>query len=337
MPLRALLYRRPSEPPAISVTFDREIYLVRVRRHRQARRYTLRIQSATREVVLTMPPRGSLKQAHEFAQKHGGWIAARLGKLPEPAPFSPGAVIPLRGVDHRIVHRRGARGTVWIETGDNGEPLLCVAGGGYVAAWIARCAPVGHAGVMGGPELPFTVGAMVQLGQTGRLAAWLPGILLMIPGRDWRGHSRATDRWCYRGEPVMARNKTKQTTISPASFIATVTNAQQRTDSKELIAMMREITGEPPKMWGPSIVGFGTCHYVYESGREDDICLVGFAPRKPSLALYIGKALQDTSLMSRLGKYKTGRGCLYIQKFDDVDRNVLRDLIAKAVDITRCR
>src|SRR5665213_3672001 len=77
MPLRALLYRRPSEPPAISVTFDREIYLVRVRRHRQARRYTLRIQSATREVVLTMPPRGSLKQAREFAEKHGGWIAAR--------------------------------------------------------------------------------------------------------------------------------------------------------------------------------------------------------------------------------------------------------------------
>ncbi len=128
MPLRALLYRRPSEPPAISVTFDREIYLVRVRRHRQARRYTLRIQSATREVVLTMPPRGSLKQAREFAEKHGGWIAARVGRLPAPAPFAAGAVIPLRGVDHRIVHRRGARGTVWTETDDNGEQLLCVAG-----------------------------------------------------------------------------------------------------------------------------------------------------------------------------------------------------------------
>jgi hypothetical protein len=128
MPLRALLYRRPSEPPAISVTFDREIYLVRVRRHRQARRYTLRIQSATREVVLTMPPRGSLKQAHEFAQKHGGWIAARLGKLPAPAPFSPGAIIPLRGIDHRIVSRRDKRGTVWTEIDDSGERLLCVAG-----------------------------------------------------------------------------------------------------------------------------------------------------------------------------------------------------------------
>jgi predicted metal-dependent hydrolase len=128
MPLRALLYRRPSEPTAISIAFERQIYLVRVRRHRQARRYTLRIHSVTREVVLTMPPRGSLKQAREFAEKHGGWIAARLGRLPEPAPFASGAVIPLRGVDHRIVHRRGQRGTVWIETSDASEHLLCVAG-----------------------------------------------------------------------------------------------------------------------------------------------------------------------------------------------------------------
>jgi predicted metal-dependent hydrolase len=133
MPLRALLYRRPSEPPAISITFEREIYLVRLRRHRQARRYTLRIHSVTREVVLTMPPRGSLKQAREFAEKHGGWIAARLGRLPEASPFAHGAVVPLRGVDHRIVHRHGQRGTVWIEGG--AEPLLCVAG---AAPHVAR-------------------------------------------------------------------------------------------------------------------------------------------------------------------------------------------------------
>ncbi|HTT48686.1 MAG TPA: SprT family zinc-dependent metalloprotease [Pseudolabrys sp.] len=128
MPLRALLYRRPSEPSAISITFERQIYLVRLRRHRQARRYTLRIHSVTREVVLTMPPRGSLKQAQEFAQRHGGWVAARLGRLPEPAPFAHGTVIPVRGVDHRIMHRRGRRGTVWIESGEAGERLLCVAG-----------------------------------------------------------------------------------------------------------------------------------------------------------------------------------------------------------------
>jgi predicted metal-dependent hydrolase len=127
MPQRALLYRRPSEPSAINIVFDREIYLVRVRRHRQARRYTLRIHSATREVLLTMPPRGSLKEAREFAQKHGGWIAARLDRLPAPAPFAEGTVLPVRGVDHQIVHRPRARGTVWVELAGD-ERLLCVAG-----------------------------------------------------------------------------------------------------------------------------------------------------------------------------------------------------------------
>jgi len=128
MSSRALLYRRPSEPQAIEVIFERSIYLVRVRRHRQARRYTLRIAAATREVMLTIPPRGTLKEAREFAQKHGGWIAARLGRLPEAVRFAHGIVIPLRGVPHRIAHRRSVRGTVWIETDYGGERLLCVAG-----------------------------------------------------------------------------------------------------------------------------------------------------------------------------------------------------------------
>src|ERR1700691_2774878 len=108
MPLRALLYRRPTEPQAIEVVFDRAVHAVRLRRHRQARRYTLRIQAATREVILTMPPRGTLKEARAFAQKHGGWIAARLGRLPEAVPFTPGVVVPVRGVPHRIAHRNGA-------------------------------------------------------------------------------------------------------------------------------------------------------------------------------------------------------------------------------------
>jgi predicted metal-dependent hydrolase len=127
LPLRALLYRRTSEPTALSIEFDGEIYLVRVRRHRQARRYTLRIHAATREVVLTMPPRGSLKEARSFAEKHGGWIAARLGRLPKPAPFVHGTLLPLRGIEHRIEHRRGARGAVWVEA-DASLALLCVAG-----------------------------------------------------------------------------------------------------------------------------------------------------------------------------------------------------------------
>ena len=128
MPQRALLYRRPSEPQAIQIVFDRSIYLVRVRRHRQARRYTLRIQSATREVVLTIPPRGTFKEARDFAQKHGAWIAARLGRLPRAAPFADGVIVPLRGVPHRIVHRRLMRGTVWTEADTAGEHLLYVAG-----------------------------------------------------------------------------------------------------------------------------------------------------------------------------------------------------------------
>ncbi len=127
LPLRALLFRRTSEPQAISIAFDGTVYLVRLRRHGQARRYTLRIHAATRDVVLTMPPRGSLKEARSFAEKHGGWIAARLGRLPQPAPFAHGTLLPLRGVEHRIEHRRG-RGTVWIEDRADGECLLCVAG-----------------------------------------------------------------------------------------------------------------------------------------------------------------------------------------------------------------
>jgi predicted metal-dependent hydrolase len=128
MSLRALLYRRPSEPAAIEIIFDRAIYPVRMRRHRQARRYTLRIDAVSREVVLTIPPRGTVKEAREFAQKHGGWIAARLERLPEAAPFAHGTEVPLRGVMHRISHRRGQRGTVWTECDMRGNRLLCVAG-----------------------------------------------------------------------------------------------------------------------------------------------------------------------------------------------------------------
>jgi predicted metal-dependent hydrolase len=127
MPLRALLYRRPVEPTAITIADEHSVYQIRVQRHRQARRYTLRIQSATREVILTVPPRGSLKEARAFAQRHCGWIAARLHRLPEPVPFVPGIVMPLRGEPHRLVHRRG-RGTVWAEIGDDGSRALCVAG-----------------------------------------------------------------------------------------------------------------------------------------------------------------------------------------------------------------
>src|ERR1700752_3870341 len=129
MATRALLYRRPAEPSTLLVKHGSQVFAIRLRRHRRAGRYTLRIHPTDREAILTMPPRGTIAEAREFAQLHGGWIAARLGRLPKAAPFQQGAVVPLRGTPHRIVHRAGERGTVWTETRDSGEKILCVAGG----------------------------------------------------------------------------------------------------------------------------------------------------------------------------------------------------------------
>jgi predicted metal-dependent hydrolase len=128
MATRALLYRRPAEPATLVVKHGSQVFAIRLRRHRRARRYTLRIHPTDREAILTMPPRGTLRDAREFAELHGGWIAARLGRLPKAAPFQPGTIVPLRGSPHRIVHRAGERGTVWAETRDSGEKIICVAG-----------------------------------------------------------------------------------------------------------------------------------------------------------------------------------------------------------------
>src|SRR5258707_11037198 len=126
---RALLYRRPAEPATLVVKHGSQFFAIRLRRHRRARRYTLRIRRTDRESILTMPPRGTLVEAKDFARLHGGWIAARLGRLPKAAPFQVGTLVPLRGVPHRIVHRSGERGTVWTETRDSGDKIICVAGG----------------------------------------------------------------------------------------------------------------------------------------------------------------------------------------------------------------
>jgi predicted metal-dependent hydrolase len=131
MPLTALrlLFPRPApEPKGFAVVCDGEPLDIRIRRNARARRYTLRIHAATRDIVLTMPARGSLREAKSFAQKHAAWIAARLKRLPAPAPFAHGGVLPLRGIPHRIEHRLSVRGTVWCECGDDGVQLLCVAG-----------------------------------------------------------------------------------------------------------------------------------------------------------------------------------------------------------------
>jgi predicted metal-dependent hydrolase len=133
MSWRTWLFHGPSEqsgaPSTIEISFDASTYRVRLRRHPTARRYTLRVDAAARDVILTMPTRGSLKAAREFAQKHGGWIAARLSRLPKATPFAHGVVVPLRGIPHRITHRPATRGTVWTETDEAGDLILCVTGG----------------------------------------------------------------------------------------------------------------------------------------------------------------------------------------------------------------
>ena len=124
----------------------------------------------------------------------------------------------------------------------------------------------------------------------------------------------------------MAENKTKPTGVSVDAFLDRVADAQQRDDSVTLVELMRDITGEEPKMWGPSIVGFGSHHYVYESGREGDICQLGFSPRKGNLVVYcMGGA--DEPLLKKLGKYKATKGCVYIKKLADVDLGVLRKIL----------
>jgi len=135
----------------------------------------------------------------------------------------------------------------------------------------------------------------------------------------------------------MVENKTKLTKVSPAAFLAKVDGDQRRKDCRELVALMRDVTGQPPKMWGSSIVGFDRYHYRYESGREGDSLLTGFSPRKQELVLYLGPGLENKKLMAKLGKHKTGKGCLYLRTLDDIDRTVLRALVAESVAAMRQR
>lgn len=126
----------------------------------------------------------------------------------------------------------------------------------------------------------------------------------------------------------MSENKTQKTGASVEVFLESVQNARRREDGFAVLAMMREITGLEPEMWGPSIIGFGDYHYKYESGREGDFFLTGFSPRKQSLTLYIMDGLEGHGdLLGKLGKHRTGAACLYINKLADVDVDVLRDLI----------
>ena len=131
----------------------------------------------------------------------------------------------------------------------------------------------------------------------------------------------------------MAETKTKPTVVSVESFLDKNTTGQARTDSDNLIKLMKKVTGLAPKMWGPSIIGFGSYHYKYESGREGDICITGFSPRKGNLSLYVlGGAPGQADLLKKLGKHKAGKGCLYIKKLEDVDLKVLESMVKNCVD-----
>lgn len=130
----------------------------------------------------------------------------------------------------------------------------------------------------------------------------------------------------------MVEIKTKQTDVSVTNFINAVPDAQKRADSMVLIKIMREITKHEPKMWGPSIVGFGTYHYKYESGHEGDMCATGFSPRKAALTIYVLPGFEKyPELMKALGKYKAGKSCLYIKRLDDIHLPTLKKLIRQSV------
>jgi hypothetical protein len=134
----------------------------------------------------------------------------------------------------------------------------------------------------------------------------------------------------------MAENKTKPTSVSVGDFLDAVPDPQRRADGRILRALMERLSGEPANMWGPSIVGFGTCHYKYESGREGDMPRIGFSPRAKELVLYlIGGFARQQALMDRLGKHKTGKSCLYIKRLADVDEAVLEELCAESLDYMR--
>ena len=131
----------------------------------------------------------------------------------------------------------------------------------------------------------------------------------------------------------MAEIKTKVNEASVEEFLSKVENEQKRRDSLELLKIMKQVTKQEPKMWGPAIIGFRSYHYKYESGREGDMPQIAFSPRKQNLTLYIGVGDDsDNPLLKKLGTYTTGKVCLYIKKLTDVDRDVLQELIADSFE-----
>ncbi len=136
----------------------------------------------------------------------------------------------------------------------------------------------------------------------------------------------------------MAENKTRSTDASVAGYIAARANAQQQADCAELIALFTKLTGEPARMWGPSIVGFGVYRYTYESGRSGEAPLAGFAIRGRELVVYLNcEGDAQEALLARIGKHKMTKSCLYFKRLDDLDRALLEQLVAASITATRAR
>ncbi len=132
----------------------------------------------------------------------------------------------------------------------------------------------------------------------------------------------------------MAENKTQKTELSVEGFINSVDHEGKRNDAFEILKMMKEVTGEEPKMWGTAIIGFGDLHYKYASGREGDWFKVGFSPRKAKISLYVSgcDVAMHEEMLSRFGKHKAGKGCLYVNKLADINKEVLKEMIKKCYD-----
>jgi hypothetical protein len=134
----------------------------------------------------------------------------------------------------------------------------------------------------------------------------------------------------------MSDLKTKKSAASVPAFLKTVEDDQRRKDCKAIVKMMQEATGEKPKMWGANMIGFGSYHYKYDSGREGDWFVTGFSPRKANLTLYLMAGFSNfDTLLAKLGKHKTGKACLYVKKLDDIDQVVLKKLIKESVTHVR--
>ena len=132
-------------------------------------------------------------------------------------------------------------------------------------------------------------------------------------------------------------NKTTATTASVSDFIDKVAKEEMRDNSRVLMAMMQELTGEEPHMYGPTIIGFGTYHYTYASGHSGSAPLAAFSPRKTELVLYLGEEAQDEGALAKLGKHKATKGCVYVKRLADIDLKVLKGLVKKSIAATRKR